>query len=85
MAVGTRLSEIFPFNNKAYSNFVPSQNNNTNNLNSFFKVANSLDKTLSDFDKDSGLTENIKTTLVNLKILFQNRKVFLVFILTFVR
>ena len=39
-------SEIFPFNNKSYSNFVPSQNKNTNNLKSFFSQINSLDNTL---------------------------------------
>ena len=45
-------SEIFPFNNKSYSNFVPSQNNNIDNLKSFFNELNSLDNTLSSTDED---------------------------------
>ena len=45
-------TEIFPFNNKSYSNFVPSQNKNTNNLKFFFNQINSLDNTLTNTNDD---------------------------------
>ena len=48
-------SEIFPFNKKCISNFVPSQNNNINNLKSFFNELNSLDNTIPNTEEDSSV------------------------------
>ena len=66
-------SEIFPFNNKYYSTFVPSKNDSTTDLKSFFNQINSLDKTLSDVDEDCGVnckyydTEEFKNSFLKSK------------------
>ena len=72
-------SEIFPFNNKSYSNFVPSQNNNIDNLKSFFNELNSLDNTLSSTDEDSPVVNCKYYETEEFKILFSKTKSFSAF------
>ena len=56
MKVGHVSNEI-PFNNKSYSNFVPSKNDNIDNLKYFFNELNSLDNTLSSTKEDFSVVD----------------------------